>query len=179
MQVSRISSQEFTSLYKDEPLIIVDVRTPIETRGEYLADSLFLPLQDITPNAFEQKLSAVSHVDKNEKVYLLCQRGIRADAAVKKLTALEYHHIVVIEGGLNALKANGLKAIKGKNIGLSLQHQIVIVSVLLFIIGAILGFIINWFFSVLSIFTVLNWCVFKVAKVNVIGVLLTKMPWNS
>lgn len=178
MRVSRISPQAFIVLNQQQDLTIVDVRTSIETAYEYMPNSVFLPLQELTPATFQQSL--IGFKEQPTDVYLLCQRGIRADSAVKKLIESQCEHIqlVVIEGGLNALKAEGLQVDTGTSHIISLDRQARIASGVLILFSVFLGGIVDTSFYALCGFVGINLLVSGIWNVCGLNILLSKMPWN-
>lgn len=176
MQTSRISAQEFMLLNEKEQLSIVDVRTPMETAGEYLAGSIFLPVQELTPETFDK---ATDTIEKEKPIYLLCQRGIRADTTVKKLENVDGIHLVVIEGGLNELKDKGQVTNKGASNIIALDRQVRIAAGALVLTGVLLGMSVNTTFYALSAFVGAGLVFSGVTNTCGLGVILSKMPWNK
>lgn len=177
MKKSSISAQEFMLLNQNEHVTIIDVRTPIEVITEHIAGSVFLPLQRLTEATFTEITSSI--IDIKQPIYILCQRGIRADAAVKKLEKIAGIHLIVIEGGLNQLKAHGQPLDKGSSDIITLERQVSIVAGVLILIGVLLGTAIHLYFYVLPALIGLNLLFSGITQLNILGVLLTKMRWNK
>lgn len=176
MKASRISAQEFISVNESQQVTIVDVRTPIEVATEYISGSLYLPLQTLTEKTFTQ--ITLSIMDVNKPIYILCQRGIRADSAVKKLEHLKDVNLIVIDGGLNELKAKGQQTKKGSSDMITLDRQVNIASGLIVLIGMLLGATIYSYFYTLSTLIGLGLLFSGITHINLLGIILTKMPWN-
>ncbi|MCK0191234.1 rhodanese-like domain-containing protein [Arenibacter sp. F20364] len=80
--------------------ILVDVRTPEEFSAGHLENAENINLYD--PN-FTDKFKAV---DKDKTIYLYCKMGGRSAKAQEKLKSLGFSHVVNLEGGYDAVRAN-------------------------------------------------------------------------
>lgn len=171
-QVKRLSAQEFASLRQQQNCTIIDVRSGTEYRSERLPDALHIPLQDL-PGADEQ----LGKLDDKAPLYLLCQSGKRAESAAEVLSRQRDCQLVVIEGGLNALKEHNVAVERSKS-GLSLERQVRIAAGFLALLGVVLGTLLHPAGYVLSAFVgaglmvagITNWCG--------MALLLARMPWN-
>lgn len=177
METSRISAQEFKLLNDKELVTIVDVRTPIEVSGEHITGSLFLPVQELTPEKFNQLISTLPN--SNKPIYLLCQRGIRADMAVKKLKEVEKVHLIVIEGGLNELKAKGQVTAVGVSNVISLERQVRIASGAFILFGMLLGVTVHSYFYAIPTFMGMGLVFSGITNLCGLGLVIARMPWNQ
>ena len=74
--------------------ILIDVRSQREFQEEHLANAINIPLLDI-------KKKIKMHVkDKNKKLLIYCQSGIRSAKAVQILESLGYLQVYNLKGGL-------------------------------------------------------------------------------
>ena len=91
------------SEFKQELLdnaILVDVRTPEEFSAGHLENADNINWYDA---AFSEQFKTV---DKNKTIYLYCKMGGRSAKAQEKLKSLGFTHVVNLEGGYDAVKAN-------------------------------------------------------------------------
>ena len=114
-----------------------------------------------------------------ESVYLLCQSGLRADLAIKKLAGEEDSHYIIIDGGLNALKAAGMDIEKGSSNLISLERQVRIAAGALTVIGVVLGTFVNPYFYGLSAFVGAGLMFAGITNTCGMALALAKMPWNK
>lgn len=74
--------------------IVIDVRSRREFRETHLNGSINIPLQDV-------KKDIPKYVkDKNKKLLICCQSGIRSARAVEILENMEYVEVYNLKGGL-------------------------------------------------------------------------------
>lgn len=171
-RIRHLDAEEFVRLSQAQPCTVVDVRSGAEYRSERLPDAVHIPLQDLPDSA--GKLEPVS---PNDTLYLLCQSGKRAASAAEALSQGQQCELVVIDGGLNALKQHGVRLEQGKG-GLSLERQVRIAAGALVLLGVLLGTLVHPAGFALSAFVgaglmfagITDWCG--------MALLLARMPWN-
>lgn len=162
---------------KTADICILDVRTAAEVKAASLPDCLHIPLHDLTP---ERLQAEIEKSGKNgAQVYLLCQGGKRAEMAADQLKGKFNAELVIIEGGMNAVKQSNIPlAEQGKNV-IPLERQIRIVAGLLVITGAALGTWVNPAFYGLSAFVGAGLVFAGVTDICAMGMLIAKAPWNK
>lgn len=162
---------------KTADICILDVRTAAEVKAAGLPDCLHIPLHDLTP---ERLQAEIEKSGKNgAQVYLLCQGGKRAELAADQLKGKLNAELVIIEGGMNAVKQSNIPlAEKGKKV-IPLERQIRIVAGLLVITGAVLGTWVNPAFYGLSAFVGAGLVFAGVTDICPMGMLIAKAPWNK
>ncbi len=99
--------------------------------------------------------------------------------ALEKLKGQSKRNFVVIDGGLNALKANGAKIISGSKNIISLERQVRIAAGLLVLVGVLLGYIIHPGFFVISGFVGAGLMFSGITDTCGMAMVLAKMPWNK
>jgi len=99
--VNDIEVDEFKSLIKDKPGIILDVRTPGETSSGVVEGAVII---DITQSDFKEK---ISKLDKTKPIYVYCKVGGRSSNASQKLVDLGYTQVFNVMGGMDGWKAKG------------------------------------------------------------------------
>lgn len=170
--ISTISATEFANNPEHQSGLLIDVRSPAEFKAEYLENAQLNPLHSLDVNA----LCAIT--DSKTPVYLLCQSGQRANMAAEKLQAHLDSPLVVIEGGLNALKAEGVSTQKGQGV-ISLERQVRIAAGSLVVLGVVLSLTIAPAAIYLSAFVGAGLVFAGITNTCGMGMLLAKMPWNN
>ncbi|HTF95479.1 MAG TPA: rhodanese-like domain-containing protein [Cellvibrio sp.] len=174
MNYKQITAQEF-SAGKTADTCVLDVRTIAEAKALNLPGSLHIPLHELTPARLQE---AIAQSGKNGQcVYLLCQSGKRAQMATEQLRGNLEAELVVIEGGINALKTTGLPLNEGNGV-MSLERQVRIAAGLLVLAGVVLGFQISANFFLLSGFVGAGLVFAGITDTCMMGMLLARMPWN-
>ena len=175
-----ISAKEFKQ-QKQSPesqLRVIDVRTHAEVNSESLADCAHFPLQELNGAAVKAYLEQQGH-DSSQPVYLLCASGQRAAKAGELLQGDLDNQLVIIEGGMNALKQLGIDIAKGSGNIISLERQVRIAAGSLVVLGVILGFAVNPGFYGLSGFVGAGLVFAGVTDSCGMGMVLARMPWNN
>ena len=162
---------------KTADMCILDVRTAAEVKASGLPDCLHIPLHDLTP---ERLQAEIRKSGKNAtSVYLLCQGGKRAEMAAEQLTGKIDAELVVIEGGMNAVKQSNIPVIARGNNVISPERQLRIAAGLLIIIGAALGTWVNTGFFGLCAFVGAGLTFAGITDICPMGMLIAKAPWNK
>ncbi len=174
MNTQRISAAEFAARLEHTPdLCCIDVRTAAEFRALKLAGSRHLALDRIDAHSLSTAAAGTEG-----PVYLLCASGRRAEQALERLALAEHEHrCVLVEGGLDACKAEGIVLEQGKGV-ISLERQVRIAAGSLVLTGVLIGTLIHPAGLALSAFVgaglvfagISDWCG--------MALLLARMPWN-
>lgn len=174
MSHKQVTPQEFTAA-RSLDTCVLDVRTAAEIKALNLPGSLHIPLHELTPERLQNE---ISQQGKNGScVYLLCQGGKRAQMAAEQLQGKIDAELIVIEGGINAIKAANIPLTKGKGV-MSLERQVRIAAGFLVLIGVVLGFQISANFFLLSGFVGAGLMFAGITDTCMMGMLLARMPWN-
>ena len=177
MSVSSINSTEFIQMQRTGKVTLcVDVRTPAEYSGGFCVESKNLPLDQINPELLVQLIKDSTLTD-NQPVYLMCQAGKRAQMAADKLKGKLNNPLVVIEGGMNAIPEDLVKAHKKAILPLDRQTQIAIGSLVL--LSMIIGTFINPAGYGLAAFVGCGLIFAGLSGTCLLGMLVAKMPWNK
>ncbi len=179
MSVQTLNAVEFIGkLAQDRNLFIVDLRTHAEVEAECLGNCLHLPLQELSEEHLKARMQEKG-IDVKTPVYLLCQSGKRAAMAVTKLEKSEGISLVVLEGGLNAIKQQGVTTIIGTRKVISLERQVRIAAGILILLGVTLGFTVHAGFFLLSGFVGAGLTFAGVTDTCGMAMGLAYMPWNN
>lgn len=177
MNIKHITANEFLTVNKTSDDIVIDLRTNAEVASECIDNCINLPVQELEHIVLETLLTEKKH--QQGDIYLLCQTGRRADMALEKLKGQSKRNFVVIDGGLNALKANGAKIISGSKNIISLERQVRIAAGLLVLVGVLLGYFIHPGFFVISGFVGAGLMFSGITDTCGMAMVLAKMPWNK
>jgi len=179
MSASHISAQQYAALHKSQPaLVTIDVRTPPEVAGENVPNSHNLPLQDLDQKALDGVLKRID-CGSEQTVYLLCQAGQRARMASEKAGQLIANPLVIIEGGINSLRATDLSLQSSATPVMSLERQVRIAAGSLVLGGTILGYTVNPAFYGLAAFVGAGLTFAGITDTCAMGMALARMPWNK
>ena len=177
--INHISTEQFiTRSEGEDKLLIVDVRTRAEVNNEYLEGCCELPLQELTESAFAALVKNNNSAD-NEPVYLLCGSGQRARLAAQQLAGKSSSPLIIIEGGINALKQAGVHLKRGHSSVISLERQVRIAAGVLVILGVLLGFFVNPLGFGLSAFVGAGLAFAGITDTCAMGMALARLPWNQ
>lgn len=175
-----ISASEFKQ-QKQSPeskLQVIDLRTHAEVESEFLPDCAHFPLQTLNSEELRDYLEKQGH-DSSQPLYLLCASGQRAAKAAEQLQGDLDNPLVIVEGGMNALKQQGIDIAKGAGNVISLERQVRIAAGSLVVIGVILGTAVNPGFYGLSAFVGAGLVFAGVTDSCGMGMVLARMPWNN
>ncbi len=174
MSHKSISPLELTAANSTD-MCVLDVRTAAEVKALNLPGSLHIPLHELTPERLQNE---IAQSGKNGRsVYLLCQGGKRAQMAAEQLQGKIDAELIVIDGGINAVKAANIPLNEGKG-AMSLERQVRIAAGTLVLTGVILGFQISTNFFLLSGFVGAGLMFAGITDTCMMGMLLARMPWN-
>lgn len=161
---------------KTQDTCVLDLRTAAEVKTERLPGCLHIPLQELTAQRLQEQIK--QHKKDGSCIYLLCQSGKRAEMAAQQLADNAPGELIIVEGGINALKHNNiaLQCSGGKTI--SLERQVRIAAGLLVFTGVVLGTWVNPGFYALSGFVGAGLVFAGVTDTCAMGMLIARMPWN-
>lgn len=153
-------------------VILIDVRTPAEYDGTHVEGSVLMPVDTLDCAAV---LAAAGDAELR---VLVCQSGIRAERAAKKLAAAGGDGFVLLEGGMGAWKKAGLPMIGGRFM-LPLERQVFIVAGLLVLSGVLLGWQLDAPWYGLSGFVGFGLLMAGLTGYCPMAMILARMPWNQ
>lgn len=174
MNIGTISPQGLAELCRgDNPIDLIDVRTPVEYREAHLAVARNVPLDRLDPAALMQTRNGA----KDAPLYVLCRSGSRGQQACAKFLAAGFPNVVNVEGGTLACAAAGLPMVRGPKM-MALERQVRIAAGLLVLLGTLLGWLVHPAFAGLSAFVGAGLVFAGVTDTCGMGLLLARMPWN-
>jgi len=175
MSHQRINPQDLMAT-KTADTCIVDVRTAAEVKAASLPDSLHIPLHDLTPERLKQVITTSGK--KGAQIYLLCQSGKRAEMAANQLDGKIDAELVIIDGGVNAMRDANIPLQQTGKAVISLERQVRIAAGFLVLIGVVLGATLNPNFYALSGFVGAGLLFAGITDTCMMGMLIARMPWN-
>ncbi len=148
---------------------ILDVRSPLEFETEHIANSVNLPLDELSKRYEE--------VPRKSKVVLVCRSGKRAERAAHTLMGQGFQ-TEVLSGGILAWRQAGLPLLEGKKM-LAIERQIQIIVGAGVLTGVILGLLLNPLFFIIPAFFGAGLLFAGLSGICALGLLLMKAPWNQ
>ncbi len=154
-----------------EDAIILDVRNGSEHSDIALKRKhYFVELPSFDAKDFVRQYSL-----QGEKIYVLCQSGVRATKAAQKLEDFGYKNVAIIKGGMAEVAKNP-ELVKRRSV-MSIERQVRIVAGSLVALGGLLSFI-NPYFALLSVFVGCGLIYAGISNSCVMAQVLMKLPWN-
>lgn len=161
---------------KTADMCIVDVRTAAEVKASALPNCLHIPLHELTPARLQNEIEKSGK--NGAQVYLLCQSGKRADMAADQLKGAMDSELVIIEGGMNAVRDAQIPLQQTGKAMMSLERQVRIAAGFLVLVGVILGFLVSSGFFALAGFVGAGLMFAGITDTCMMGMLIARMPWN-
>lgn len=150
--------------------LLIDIREADEIARERIAGSVATPL-----SAFEQ-----AHLDihPDRDVVFMCRTGNRTGSNCARLAARIPGQAFVLDGGLDAWKAEGLPTLTDAKAPLELMRQVQMTAGGLILVGAALGLLVHPAFWGLSAFVGAGLFVAGATGFCGMARFLAVMPWN-
>lgn len=176
MNYKRIHPLDLMHQQTDD-ICILDVRTSAEVKAAALPNCLHIPLHELSAERLQTEI-AKSGKD-GTRVYLLCQAGRRAEMAADALKGNVQAELVIIEGGMNAVKQSNIPlANQGRRV-IPLERQVRIAAGSIVLIGTALGTWVNPAFYGLSAFVGGGLVFAGITDICPMGMMIAKAPWNK
>lgn len=99
--VNRITAEQLEKHYKEDKLVLIDVRKRSEYNSEHLVDAINIPLNEINNHLAE--------FPKNKAFIVYCLGGYRSMIAASILKQRGFDNFVDVIGGFNAIKTTNLQ----------------------------------------------------------------------
>lgn len=155
---------------------VLDVRSAAEVAGESVPGSIHIPLHELNADNLRQALERRGGAVEN--LYLLCQSGKRAEAAARQLAGATQCNLLVVDGGVNALRQCQVPLESGAGKVISLERQVRIAAGSLVLLGVLLGALVHPGFYALAGFVGAGLTFAGITDTCAMGMLLARMPWN-
>jgi rhodanese-related sulfurtransferase len=151
---------------------LLDVRTPPEYDSAHVPGAKSIPLGQLRVESF------LAEHEPGTPIYVLCQAGPRASAAIEQFERAGCGDCVLVEGGTQAWIDAGLSVHRGVSKVLPLMRQVQIVVGALSAAGAILALTVNRWFAVLPLVIGCGLLFAGITGTCGMALLLARMPWN-
>ena len=136
MNVIEITPAELMERKNAGPILLIDVRTPVEFQEMHVSFANLVPLDTLTPQVVGEKFKGT------DPVYVVCRSGSRGKKACEALLASGRTNVFNIQGGTLACAQAGLPITHGKKV-MSLERQVRIAAGFLVALGSFLGFFVD------------------------------------
>lgn len=175
MAIKTIQASEFVSQRNQTKQCCVDVRTPAEVRNDALEDVIAIPLDQLDSEAVAAQL--VNKEADNNQIYLICQSGKRAQLAAEKLADNFQQDLIIVEGGMNAIRAaQGQSSTAGKM--MSIERQVRLTAGAMVVTGVVAGYVLHPAWFALSGFVGAGLVFAAITDNCAMALLISKAPWN-
>jgi len=170
-----ISPDELRNLItKGQARCLVDVRTPVEFEEVHVAGAHLMSLDKLDSKALLADLQPAL----DEKIYLLCKGGRRAEQAAEKLTAAGVANCVVVEGGTDACVSAGHDCKRGTKT-LPLDQQVRVTLGVIILSSFALAHLAHPYFIWVAAFIGAGLVFSGLTGFCGMALLLAKAPWNQ
>lgn len=156
----------------EQPIDLLDVRTPAEYRAVHVEGARLLPLDALDP----EDVRASRPAEARGPCYVLCKSGSRSKLAAAKLNEAGID-AAVVAGGTDACAAAGLPCHRGKQT-MSLERQVRIAAGSLVVIGTALAAAVSAWWLILPGFVGAGLVFAGVTDTCGMAMVLAKLPWN-
>jgi rhodanese-related sulfurtransferase len=111
MAIERVSAHEFiVALRSPENTDIIDVRSEEEFISAHLPGATLLPLDTLTDSTCQ----TLNEQDQDRPLYVLCGSGKRAHMACERISQQGSRPLIIVEGGIGAVKAHDPESINSR-----------------------------------------------------------------
>ena len=171
MSAKTISAHEAADLIASGEAVLVDIREADERARSHVPGSAHAPLSRMG--------GAALGFPRGSTVIFHCQSGSRtAQNAPALAAAAPGCRVLLVEGGIGALSAAGVKIAEDKRAPLPIMRQVQIVAGSLVVLGAVLGALVDPRFHALSAFVGAGLVFAGIMGLCPMANLLALMPWN-
>lgn len=169
--IHQITDEELKEMAKDNSVVIVDIREPMEFAREKIPHSRNVPVAELTKADFSN--------EKDKKVIFTCRMGNRTRNAESALHSLGLNEIYCLTGGIEQWKRCGLKTEIDKSAPIDLMRQVQIAAGSLILLGFVLAYLVAPEFILLPAFVGIGLLVAGITGFCGMAKLLMLMPWNK
>lgn len=159
-----------------QPVTLLDVRSPAEYRAGHVRGAVSLPLDELDAAHLVQRVG-VQGIGSEIPLYLTCQSGVRAQQAAEKLYDAGHRNLMLLQGGTEAWRREGLPMRRSGN-ALSLEQQVQITIGALLILKVVFGFTVHELFFVLGALIGAGLITAGLTRWCGLAHLIARMPWN-
>jgi rhodanese-related sulfurtransferase len=165
-----MNALELSTLLRDRPARLLDVRTASEFENAHIPGAYNLPLDQLSEHVRELRVAQGS-------VVLICQSGQRAQRADALLRESGMANMHVLEGGMNEWQARGF-AVRRLRARVSLERQVRIVAGAIVASGAIAALTVSPWFAIVPALIGSGLVFAGLSNTCAMGMLLARLPYN-
>jgi len=107
IKVLDLESHQLVDLIKENPGVLLDIRTPNEVNDGHLENASFIDYYD------EDFLEKASWIKKDQPIYIYCHAGGRSAKAANQLISLGFKEVYNLIGGYSQWKDNDFPVVEG------------------------------------------------------------------
>ena len=172
--IETVTPSRLAELHRQEPVELLDVRTPVEFREVHATTAHNVPLDTLDPKRFIEQRDCPA----DTPVYIICKSGARGSKACEKFIEAGFNNVVNVEGGTQAWDAAGLPVVRGKK-AISLERQVRMAAGFLAFTGGVLALTVHPYFAGIPTFIGAGLMFAGITDTCGMGMMLAKMPWNQ
>ena len=171
MTAETISAREAAGLIATGEAVLVDIREADERARSHVPGSAHVPVSRLE--------TAALGIAPGSTVIFHCQSGSRtAQNAGALAAAVPGCRVLLVEGGIGALHAAGVKLVENKRAPLPIMRQVQITAGSLVVLGAALGALVDPRFHAVSAFVGAGLVFAGIMGLCPMANFLALMPWN-
>jgi len=163
-------------LHGKQPGVLLDVRSPDEYRSGHVRGALSLPLDELDITDLAQH-TGIRGIGTEVPLYVACHSGLRAQQAAEKLYTAGRRNLILLQGGTEAWRKEGLP-IRRSGSALSLEQQVQVAIGTLLILKVLFGFTVHELFFVLGALIGAGLITAGLTRWCGLAQLIARMPWN-
>lgn len=168
--LSPLSPTEVSRRLAENRAVLIDIREPDEFAREHVVGAIHTPLSSLE--------DSWPRIADGREVIFTCRTGNRTGVNCERLAAQVSGPAYVLDGGLEAWKAQGLKTRMDRSKPIELMRQVQMAAGGLILTGAALGLLVHPAFWGLSAFVGAGLFVAGATGFCGMARLLAVMPWN-
>lgn len=92
--MQNLSATELQQHLKNHQPLLLDVREPWEWEKCHLADSLLIPMREVSQQ--------LDRLDKTQEIVIICHHGIRSMQVARYLELSGFEQVINLQGGIDA-----------------------------------------------------------------------------
>jgi len=157
---------------QDDAPTIIDVRSAAEFESAHIRGSYNVPL----PLLSEHSRDLAERLDGH--VVLVCQSGVRAEDAHRRLASVGLGSAAILSGGISAYDAAGGAVVRGVQ-RWAMERQVRMTAGSLVLVGSVGGLFVAPWMGYLSAAIGAGLTYSALSNSCAMAAVLSKMPWNS
>ncbi len=170
-QLRKVAPQTARQWLDDGQAILIDIREADEYVREHIPEAHLIPLSGFSPEDFPK--------DRDKIAIFHCASGTRTATAISQILASGFAEIYMLEGGLKAWRAAGLRVNENRSAPISIMRQVQMVAGSMIMLGIALALTVSPWFMGLSAFVGAGLFFAGASGTCAMASLLSHMPWNK